>query len=60
MTTEKGLNVKTVQNGSIVIKHYLIKVEEDIAIWHALIVSGTPCCVNLTIGREIWKYTGFS
>ena len=52
MTTEKGLNVKTVQNGSIVIKHYLIKVE-DIAIWHALIVSGTPCCVNLTIGREI-------
>ena len=44
MTTEKGLNVKTVQNGSIVIKHYLIKVEEAIAIWHALIISGTPCC----------------
>ena len=53
MTTEKGLNVKTVQNGSIEIKYYLIKVEGDIAIWHALIVSGTPCCVNLTIGREI-------
>ena len=53
MTTEKGLNVKTVQNGSIVIKYYLIKVEGDIAIWHALIVSGTPCCVNLIIGREI-------
>ena len=53
MTTEEGLNVKTVQNGSIVIKLYLIKVEEDIAIWHALIVNGTHCCVNLTIGREI-------
>ena len=53
MTIEKGLNVKTAQNGSIEIKYYLIKVEGDIAIWHALIISGTPCCVNLTIGREI-------
>ena len=53
MTTEKGLNVKTVQNGSIVIKHCLIKVEEETAIWHALIVNGIDCCVNQTIGREI-------
>ena len=52
MIIEKGYS-KNCSNGSIVIKHYLIKVEEDFAIWHALIVNGTPCCVNLTIGREI-------
>ena len=52
MTIGKGSNVRTVQNGFTVIKPYLIKVEEDTPIWHALIVSGTHCCVNQTNGRE--------
>ena len=52
MTIGKGLNVRTVQNGFTVIKPYLIKVEESTPILHALIVSGTHCCVNQTIRRE--------
>ena len=43
---------KRFQNGFTVIKPYLIKVEENTPIWHALIVIGTHCCVNQTIGRE--------
>ena len=45
----KGLNVRSVQNGSTAIKLCLINVKENTAIWHALIVNGTHCSINQTL-----------